>query len=266
MNANAAPGQAAGTSGTSGVASSQAASLATLVEAAVHDAAALQALSQQLEPLAPEARVEWALTNLPGPFVLSSSFGAQAAVALHMVTSIDRKVPVVMVDTQYLFPETLRFAEELRERLDFDLRIYRAPLAAAEFEARHGKLWEGGVEELKQYNEIMKLEPFRRALRELGVASWFSGLRRAQSSTRRGLPVLQRLDGRFKLHPIVDWTDRDVGLYLKRHGLPYHPLWDKGYVSIGDWHSTRSLAEAGDAELTRFNGVKRECGLHGLEG
>ena len=239
---------------------------ATLVQAATDDPAALQSLSQQLEPLSPEARIEWALAHLPGPFVLSSSFGAQAAVALHMVTRIDPTVPVVMVDTQYLFPETLQFAADLQRRLGFELRVYRAPLSAAAFEAQHGRLWEQGAEELKQYNEIMKLEPFRRGLRELGVQSWFSGLRRAQSSTRRNLPVLQRLDGRFKLHPIVDWSDRDVGMYLKRHDLPYHPLWDKGYVSIGDWHSTRTLAEAGDAELTRFNGVKRECGLHGLEG
>ncbi|MCU0759013.1 MAG: phosphoadenylyl-sulfate reductase [Steroidobacteraceae bacterium] len=230
------------------------------------DAVGLEAASRQLGPLTAAARIEWALANLPGPFVLSSSFGAQAAVALHLVTQVDPRIPVVMVDTQYLFPETLQFAEQLRRRLDLDLRIYRAPLSAAEFEARHGRLWEQGADGLGRYNEIMKLEPFRRALRELGVATWFSGLRRAQSSTRRGLPLLQRLDGRFKLHPIVDWSDRDVGLYLKAHGLPYHPLWDKGYVSIGDWHSTRTLAEAGDAELTRFNGVKRECGLHGLEG
>ena len=238
----------------------------TVVEAAAHDPTALQALSQQLEALTPEARIDRTLARLPGAFVLSSSFGAQAAVALHMLTQIDPKIPVILVDTQYLFAETLQFAADLQHRLGFDLRVYRAPLSAAEFETHHGRLWERGTEGLQQYNEIMKLEPFRRALRELGVGTWFSGLRRAQSSTRRGLPVLQRLDGRFKVHPIVDWTDRDVGAYLKRHGLPYHPLWDKGYVSIGDRHSTRTLAEAGDAELTRFNGLKRECGLHGLEG
>jgi phosphoadenosine phosphosulfate reductase len=236
------------------------------VSAEAFDPVALEALSRQLEPLTAEARIEWALASLPGPFVLSSSFGAQAAVALHMVSRIEPRIPVVMIDTQYLFPETLRFAEDLRQRLELDLRIYRAPLSAAELEARHGRLWEQGAEGLARYNETMKLEPFRRALRELGVATWFSGLRRAQSSTRRALAPLQRLDGRFKVHPIVDWSDRDVGAYLKAHGLPYHPLWERGYVSIGDWHSTRTLAEAGDAELTRFNGLKRECGLHGLDG
>lgn len=236
------------------------------VAAAAADPAALEEFSRMLEARTPEQRVEWALASLPGPFVLSSSFGAQAAVALHLITRIAPRTPVVLVDTQYLFPETLQFAAELASRLDLDLRIYRAALTAAEFEARHGRLWEQGADGLARYNEIVKLEPFRRALRELGANSWFSGLRRAQSSTRRGLPALQRLDGRFKVHPLVDWTDRDVGRYLRQHGLPWHPLRDKGYVSIGDWHSTRTLAEAGDEQLTRFAGHKRECGLHGLDG
>jgi phosphoadenosine phosphosulfate reductase len=236
------------------------------VAAAADDPAALEALAVSLETRSPEQRVEWALAHLPGPFVLSSSFGAQAAVALHMVTRLAPRMPVVMVDTLYLFPETLRFAFDLAARLDLDLRVFRAPLTAAQFEARHGRLWEQGTDGLARYNEIVKLEPFRRALRELGANSWFSGVRRAQSTTRRGLRVLQRLDGRFKVHPIVDWTDRDVGRYLKQHDLPFHPLWDRGYVSIGDWHSTRTLAEAGDEQSTRFGGLKRECGLHGLDG
>ena len=236
------------------------------VGSAAEDPAALEDLSRSLETHTPEQRVAWTLANLPGPFVLSSSFGAQAAVTLHMVSRMAPRMPVVLVDTLYLFPETQQFAGELAARLDLDLRIYRAPLTAREFEARHGRLWEQGAEGLARYNEIVKLEPFRRALHELGANSWFSGLRRVQSTTRRGLRVLQRLDGRFKVHPVVDWADRDVGKYLKQHGLPWHPLWDKGYVSIGDWHSTRTLADAGDEQSARFGGLKRECGLHGLEG
>ncbi len=233
---------------------------------AAEDPAELAALSRSLEARSAEQRIEWALASLPGPFVLASSFGVQAAVALHLVTRIAPRTPVVFVDTLHLFPETLQFASELASRLDLDLRIYRAPLTAAQFEERHGRVWEQGTNGLARYNEIVKLEPFRRALHELGVNSWFSGLRRAQSTTRHALPVLQRLDGRFKMHPTVDWTDRDISRYLGRHRLPWHPLRDQGYVSIGDWHSTRTLAEAGDAQSTRFGGLKRECGLHGLDG
>ena len=73
-------------------------------------------------------------------------------------------------------------------------------------------------------------------------------------------------DGRCKVHPIFDWSDREVYLYLQAHGLSYHPLWDQGYISIGDWHSTKSLSEVSSAEELRFSGLKRECGIHGLEG
>ena len=100
----------------------------------------------------------------------------------------------------------------------------------------------------------------------LGIATWFAGLRRSQAASRAALNPLEVRDGRFKVHPIFDWSDRDVYLYLKAHSLPYHPLWDKGYVSIGDWHSTKALHEVDSADELRFSGLKRECGIHGLEG
>ena len=104
-----------------------------------------------------------------------------------------------------------------------------------------------------------------RALEELEVGTWFAGLRRSQSSGRAKTPFLDSSGERWKVHPIADWTDRDVYLYLKKHGLPYHPLWDKGYVSIGDVHTTRSLADVASREETRFFGLQRECGLHEMD-
>jgi phosphoadenosine phosphosulfate reductase len=106
----------------------------------------------------------------------------------------------------------------------------------------------------------------RRALTTLGAATWFAGLRRSQSTSRSEIEPLTLSDGRFKVHPIFDWTDRDVFHYLRANDLPYHPLWDKGYVSIGDWHSTRSLGQVASQDELRFGGLKRECGLHGLKG
>ena len=129
-------------------------------------------------------------------------------------------------------------------------------------EARYGKLWEQGVAGLERYNRINKVEPMQRALDELHVGTWFAGLRRGQSSTRSDTPFLEWRKGRAKVHPIADWSDRDVHAYLSRHRLPYHPLWLRGYVSIGDTHSTVPLGSGMRAEDTRFGGVKRECGLH----
>ena len=103
-----------------------------------------------------------------------------------------------------------------------------------------------------------------RALRELDAQAWISGLRRSQSSTRGHLRPLERQNKTYKAYPIIDWNDRDIYRYLTENNLPYHPLWDQGYVSVGDWHSTSKLEAGMNAEDTRFNGRKRECGLHEL--
>ena len=230
------------------------------------DPALVTQINDWLASVDAATRVSWSLKNLPGPFALSSSFGAQAAVSLHLVASQQPDIPVILVDTGYLFPETYQFIETLRQQLSLNIQTFAGAQSVAEFEAEHGKLWEKGREGLDKYLEIRKVEPMRRSLKELGINTWFAGLRRSQAESRAKLNPLEVRDGRFKVHPIFDWTDRDVYLYLKAHGLPYHPLWDQGYISIGDWHSTKSLSEVESAEELRFSGLKRECGIHGLEG
>ena len=209
-----------------------------------------------------EERIAWALDALPGQHVLSSSFGAQAAVSLHMTTRLRRDLPVILIDTGYLFDETRTFAAQLRERLDLNLHTYRSPIDPAAMEARLGRLWEQGVAGIDRYNRLRKVEPMQRALRDLDAGTWIAGLRRSQSTTRAHIDFLEQRDGRWKLHPLADWSDRDVGLYLARHDLPYHPLWEQGYVSIGDVHSTRRWEPGMREEDVRFFGLKRECGLH----
>ena len=230
------------------------------------EAPRVEATSRDLESASAEDRVQWALREFEGRVVMTTSFGIQSAVMLHLVTRIAPSLPVVFIDTGYLFPETYRFAQELTERLSLNLKIFTPAMTAARQEAMFGRQWEMGLEGLKRYNLINKIEPMDRAMRELGATAWLAGLRRVQASSRERLKAVQIQNRVTKIHPIVDWDNRQIHRYLTEHDLPYHPLWDKGYVSIGDWHSTRTLAEAGDAELTRFNGVKRECGLHGLEG
>jgi phosphoadenosine phosphosulfate reductase len=227
-------------------------------------AVALERCNTIFAGLSPEERVEWAFEHLPSQHALSSSFGAQAAVSLHLLTRVEPDVPVILVDTGYLFPETYRFIDELSDRLRLNLQVYRAPASPAWQEARHGKRWLQGVDGLNAYNEENKVEPMRRALRELGVQTWFAGLRRKQSNTRSNIPFLDWSGGRWKVHPIADWNDREVHMYLKKHDLPYHPLWEKGYVSIGDHHSTKPIHEVSTLEQTRFFGLQRECGIHDI--
>ena len=219
-----------------------------------------------LETLDAAGRVRWAVETYGDGLILTTSFGVQSAVMLHLVTQVAPQIPVVFIDTGYLFPETYRFAEELREKLDLNLKVYNPQMTAARQEALYGKRWEQGADPLKHYNLINKVEPMDRAVRELGATAWLAGLRRSQASTREGLPVVQQQNRVTKIHPIIDWDSRTVHRYLTEHGLPYHPLWEQGYVSIGDWHSTTPLIAGMNEEDTRFGGQKRECGLHELSG
>jgi len=219
-----------------------------------------------LEKAGAEERVKWAVETYGEGLVMSTSFGIQAAVMLHLVTRVAPKIPVIFVDTGYLFPETYRFARDLTERLSINLKKYVPQMTAAEQEAVYGKQWEQGVEGLKRYNLLNKVEPMERAVRELGAIAWLAGLRRSQASTRETLKVVQQQNKTTKIYPIIDWDNRRIHRYLTQHGLPYHPLWDHGYVSMGDWHSTSKLMDGMKEEDTRFGGVKRECGLHEATG
>lgn len=222
----------------------------------------LAEINSKLEAMTAQERVQWALANLEGEHALSSSFGIQAAVMLHLVSKEKADIPVILTDTGYLFPETYQFIDELTDKLELNLKVYRAETSPQWQEARYGKLWEQGVEGIETYNRLNKVEPMKRALSELKVSTWYSGLRREQSKSRNNLPVLAIQNGVFKFLPIVDWTNKDVHYYLQENGLSYHPLWDQGYLSVGDTHTTRKWEPGMSEEETRFFGLKRECGLH----
>ena len=219
-----------------------------------------------LEGQSAESRIGWALETWGERLVLSTSFGVQSAVMLHLATQAWPQIPVVFVDTGYLFPETYRFAEKLTERFDLNLKVATALWTPARQEAIHGKRWEQGLKGLEAYNLDNKVEPMNRALKELGAEAWLSGLRRVQAKSRSKLPVVQQQQRTAKVHPIVDWSEKDIYAYMTRHELPFHPPWEKGYVSVGDVHSTKPLEAGMDQEDTRFGGVKRECGLHEVSG
>jgi phosphoadenosine phosphosulfate reductase len=230
--------------------------------AAAESRQALAELNAWLAGLTAPRRIEWALDSLSGEHALSSSFGAQSAVALHMATRVRADLPVILVDTGYLFPETYRFIDALSYRLDLNLSVWRPDPAKAWSPASIASLESLGGEGIDRYNRVHKVEPMQRALAGLGVRTWIAGLRRSQSTTRAHIDFVEIKDGRWKLHPLADWSDRDLGHYLAKNELPFHPLWDKGYVSIGDVHSTRAWEPGMREEDTRFFGLKRECGIH----
>ncbi|MEY0727217.1 phosphoadenosine phosphosulfate reductase [Providencia rettgeri] len=222
----------------------------------------LAEFNSQLEAMNALQRVEWAVEYLPTEFVLSSSFGIQAALTLHMVTQIVPNIPVILTDTGYLFPETYQFIEVLTDKLNLNLQVYRAKQSPAWQEALYGQLWTQGLDGIERYNQLNKVEPMERALHELQAQTWFSGLRREQSESRANLSVLGIGKGIFKVLPVIDWNNKQVYEYLTKYDLPYHPLWEQGYLSVGDTHTTRKWEEGMNEEDTRFFGLKRECGLH----
>lgn len=220
------------------------------------------AANEWLEGQTAQSRVAWALENLPRDHVVSSSFGIQSAVMLHLMTEVMPDIPVLLFDTGYLFPETYRFIDTLAERLSLNLHVFRADMSPAWQEARFGQLWEQGEEGIKKYNRMNKVEPMQRAMSKMGAGTWYSGVRHVQSDSRAERKILEFQHGRVKFHPIVDWSNRDVHFYLKEYDLPYHPLWEEGYVSVGDTHTTAKLEDGMREQDTRFFGLNRECGLH----
>jgi phosphoadenosine phosphosulfate reductase len=224
----------------------------------------LEQANQHLTNASAQEVVKWADAVFGDGLVMSTSFGIQSAVMLHLVTQIIPDVPTIWIDTGYLPAETYRFAEQLTQRLNLNLKIYQSPISPARMEALYGRLWEQkDLESLNRYDRIRKVEPMQRALRELEATAWLAGLRRDQTMHRQGLQKLNLQGKQYKILPILDWNSRDIYQYLTAHDLPYHPYFERGYVSVGDWHSSRPLMADDENERdTRFHGVKQECGLH----
>lgn len=208
------------------------------------------------------SRINWACGKFPNQIVASTSFGLQSAVMIDLVTRTSASIPIIFIDTGYLFPATYDYAKTLETKLSFTAHVYSAKKSPAFQEASYGKLWEGGKEGMAKYNSLNKREPMERALKELDTKVWLAGLRKSQAKSREQLPFIEKQNGVLKLYPILDWDDRATYQYLPKNNLPYHPLEGMGYDSLGDWHSTKKISEVEEREEARHGGHGRECGLH----
>jgi len=218
--------------------------------------------NQELDQLPSTQRLQWALDRVGGSMIATSSFGIHSAVTLHLVAQTLPTIPIIFIDTGYLFAETYRYARQLSELLELNVHYYTPTITPAHQEALYGRRWEQGSDEMDQYLEQNKLNPMREALETFKPHIWLSGLRRNQSDTRAERPIIERQGERLKLFPIIDWDDEQVNAYIDEHHLPRHPLEADGYVSTGDWHSTTKLGSGMRPQDTRFGGLRRECGLH----
>lgn len=184
---------------------------------------------------------------------LVATVSFEDAVLAHVVATAAPETEIVLLDTQYLFAETHWFVEQLRRRLDLNLRIVR-PLVEPD------DRWTTDVEACCH---ARKVEPLQRAL--AGKSAWLTGLRRADGPTRANIPVSSFDIGRnvTKISPLALMTDEDMADYERLHDLPRHPLRERGYASIGCWPCTRPVADGEDRRAGRWSGhIKTECGLH----
>jgi phosphoadenosine phosphosulfate reductase len=200
------------------------------------------------------------LRAFPGRIALVSSFGAESAVLLHMVASIDRATPVIFLDTGKLFPETLRYRDALCARLSLtDLRSVAPDAGRLARTDAQGRLWETDPD-LCCWQR--KVEPLDEALG--GFAAWITGRKRNQAALRRALPLVEDgPDGRVKVNPLAGWDQDDIAAYFAAHDLPRHPLESQGYRSIGCAPCTRPVRAGEDPRAGRWAGrEKTECGIH----
>ncbi|HEY9827980.1 MAG TPA: phosphoadenosine phosphosulfate reductase [Stenomitos sp.] len=227
----------------------------------------LQQLNHKFETADPQEIVQWCLEHIPEGLVQSSAFGASGMVTLDMLYRLLRPsppVPVLFIDTLYHFPETLQHLKTAKAHYGLDLRIFR-PLGfdtAEEFEAIYGEqLWE---RDLDRYQQLTKVEPLQRALTALEVKTWLTGRRRDQAEARAELPIFERdKRGCLKVNPLANWSYRKVWKYIVEHQVPYNPLYDLGYTSIGDRPLTTSTTAGEGERAGRWRGSARtECGMH----
>lgn len=223
------------------------------------------ALNTQLVGKTAHEIVQWSFETFGDRTVLSSSFGIQSAVMLHLTRNVSKDIPVVWIDTGYLPKETYQFAAHLTKLLDLDVRVYQSPITPARMEALFGKLHELETPAAhRQYGFMRKVEPMQRALRDLDVAVLLVGVRADQTHHRQQMKLVNVYEDRLKICPILNWSKQDITEYMTANQLPYHPLKAQGYESVGDVHSSRPVTEAdkGNDRAGRFNGNQQECGLH----
>ncbi|TCO71659.1 phosphoadenylyl-sulfate reductase [Rhodovulum euryhalinum] len=218
------------------------------------------ALNARLEGAAPEAVLARALDDFAGRIALVSSFGAESVVLLHMVSRIDRGLPVLFLDTEMLFPETLAYQREVADALGLtDVRAVRPDpktLAAADPQAALH------LQDPDACCALRKTRPLDAALG--GFDAWITGRKRHQTGARSGLSLVEAdAGGRIKINPLAHWSGEDVRRYIEVHALPRHPLVGRGYPSIGCTPCTSPVAPGESPRAGRWRGRdKEECGIH----
>jgi len=222
-------------------------------------------LNKELINLSSLEIIEWGFDKFGDNLAFTTSFGIQSAVLLHLIqsSSIKNKVKIFWIDTGYLPKETYLYADKLINQLCLDIDILQSKISPAHMEAKYGKLWESNNEvDINKYHQIRKIDPLEKALKKYSINCWVSGVRAQQTQNRSKMKFIDSIRDRLSLRPILAWSQKEIFYYMEEHKLPQHPLFSRGYTSVGDWHSSSAETENIKGRATRFGGIKQECGLH----
>ncbi|KAI1813422.1 phosphoadenosine phosphosulfate reductase [Poronia punctata] len=231
----------------------------------------LRFINQQMESMTALERLRFCIRLFPNLYQ-STAFGLTGLVTIDMLSKLaseDSSLPpveAIFLDTLYHFNETYELVSRVQAKYpSVRLHVYKpdGTASAAEFEAQYGEGLYDTAPEL--YDWVAKVEPQQRAYSDLGVAAVFTGRRRSQGGERDRIGFVEVDDetGLIKINPLLDWTFPQVRSYISEHNVPYNELLDRGYKSVGDWHSTSPVGEGEDERAGRWKGQqKTECGIH----
>ena len=214
-----------------------------------------------MEQCAPEDILRWAFATFGKHVEIASAFGAEGIVLIDIAARIKPDLRVFTLDTDFLFPETLGLMEKIEKRYGIAIERIKSQLTPAEQEQAHGPaLWSHDPDACCN---LRKIEPLRRKL--AGLGAWITSIRRDQTAERASAGKVE-WDSKFqlvKINPLADWSSDRVWNYIREHRVPYNPLHDQNYPSIGCTHCTRSVRPGEDPRAGRWSDfAKTECGLH----
>jgi len=221
----------------------------------------LSEINADFETKSPQEILRWATEAYGDQLCMATAFGAEGCVLLAMLAEIDNRAYVFNLETGYQFQETLDLRERIQDKYGIQVHYVRSEESVADMESRFG----GPIyaTDSNQCCQIRKIVPLRKAVE--GYQAWVSAIRRDQAQTRANAPIVG-WDDKFKLvkvNPLANWTKADVWNYILKHDVPYNPLHDQGYPSIGCWPCTKAVGTGDDDRAGRWAGTaKKECGLH----
>ena len=225
----------------------------------------LRKYNQKLLEMTAQEMLLWGHEKFENQFAITTSFGIQSSVLLNMISQsyLQKKIKIFWIDTGYLPPETYHYAEKLINDLSLEVEVLQSELSPARMEALHGKLWETNkASDLDKYHELRKIKPLENALEKYNIQCWASGIRSSQTENRNKMQFLDLIRQRLSLRPLLNWTNKDIFYYMEENNLPAHPLFIKGFSTVGDWHSSSPDGMSKKGRATRFGGIKQECGIH----